>query len=117
MKTTPECWQALMDGETLTNGYSNVRLNEKDELVYGDSSPASWSFARPQDWSIYTPPKWYDNIPDGGVLCWHDDGVSIIYNKSGMQFITHRRVTIPLATPLTKQEIQRLLDNAPEGEN
>jgi hypothetical protein len=66
------------------------------------------------------PEKWYENIPDGGVLCWvTDNGCAdericrniIRYQKrlfkDGLNNWEKARL-------LTKQEIQVFMDNVPE---
>ena len=125
MKTTQECWQALIDGETLTNtGGNTVRL-EGGVTVDKYGQPDYWYFDMPSMWGIYTPPKWYDNIPEGGVLChvWDTDEDYVsreVVNKYIQDphhpFVVDDGSSYECAAPLTKQEIQVLLDNAPEGE-
>ena len=118
MKTTQECWQALIDGEALKNN-SGVTAYLVDGMVFG-----GWNFKRPELWSIYTTPKWYENIPEVGVLCWCWD---INKERVSMRVVINYVPLTPYpfkvrsneyqnAEPLTKQEIQQLLDNAPEGE-
>lgn len=113
MKTTQECWQALIDGEKLQYWSGETTCLVDGKVIGG------WCFDSPQDWSIYKAPEWYDNIPEGGVLCrWGSDGPALIMHgvdKDGW-FIDKNGETYSDATPLTKQEIQVLLDNAPEGE-
>ena len=70
--------------------------------------------------------KWYENIPDGGVLCWVTDHKSQINKKDAMRSVTALLTskegfkcdagTWIYATPLTKQEIQVFLSNAPDEE-
>ena len=52
-----------------------TRLTIFGEVLFKDFS---WSFNSPKDWSIAFPqtklePKWYDNIPEQGILCWVKD--------------------------------------------
>lgn len=129
MKTTQECWQALIDGEKLQhvshpeNGF--VCLVDGAPVDFKDR-PIGFLFDYPQDWSIYTPPKWYDNILECAAPCWVWDD----YEKRKIMMFVSRYIpghiypfkttndnSYKNATPLTKQEIQLLLDNAPEGEN
>lgn len=65
--------------------------------------------------------KWYENIPDGGVLCWCGDGesdkesVGQVTEKGGANgYYTASHKHWIYATPLTKQEIQVFMDNVPE---
>lgn len=55
-----------------------------------------------------TPAKWYDNIPDSGVLCWL--GTGEVKSLTSETYFAG-------AIPLTKQEIQKFHDNAPENNN
>ena len=64
--------------------------------------------------------KWYENIPDGGVLCWvkDEDGepffrINVIFERNG-DFYKSKHLAYHYAKPLTKQEIQVFMDNAPE---
>ena len=110
-----EIIDALKAGETLINvKFMKVKL-EDGELV--SINPINFApmpnFDRPNLWQIYKEPKWYENIPDGGVLCWNinslggrSDYVSHIDNST--------IVNMKKYTPLTKQEIQVFMDNAPE---
>jgi len=67
------------------------------------------------------PAKWYENIPEGGVLCWCKDGES---DKESIGQITEKGKANGYytasynhwiyATPLTLQEISVFVINAPE---
>lgn len=66
------------------------------------------------------PTKWYENIPDGGVLCSvGTEGQIDIIKKSDMNK-NDERIFISditywyLCKPITKEEIQAFMDNAPE---
>ena len=128
MKTTQECWQALIDGEKIIDAHGTiVELIDGTPIVSGRKDRAKLGFFHPEDWSIYTHPKWYDNIPEGGVLCWVSDRdplpgsgncFAMILKHSAEQGFTTKIGTVwKHATPLPKQEIQQLLDNAPDGED
>jgi len=69
MKTKQEFWQALIDGEKLQHiSHPNggfVKLSD-GEMVDFQGRTRNFVFNFPEEWSIYTPPKWYDNIPEGG---------------------------------------------------
>jgi hypothetical protein len=62
--------------------------------------------------------KWYENIPEGGVLCFcwdkyeSDKCVDRVTAYSDGWFVGGE--SWKEATPLTKQEIQVFMDNAPE---
>jgi hypothetical protein len=71
----------------------------------------SLGFDYPKNWSTYKEPKWYENIPDDGVLCWFGEAkaVCIVF-----PVIPNTDFNASNYTPLTKQEIQVFMDNAPE---
>lgn len=65
-----------------------------------------------------TPPKWYENIPEHGVLCWvrgmaDDDGVLriILYHNPSSQYpyCDNEFTTWAFAHPLSNQEIQQFI--------
>lgn len=102
-------------------GYnSNFGLIEGN-LIDGSGQWVSLDFQIPSAWSIYEAPKWYENIPAGGALCW----VKIAAMKPYVVLVTghdKRRGFIFASggcwshvTPLTKDEIQSFLDNAPDA--
>jgi|GEM_PF-2885438 len=67
--------------------------------------------------------EWYEDIPAGGVLCYVSDAlddyklvISIAGYKDSLlsKFVDNSGGNWRTATPLTKAEIQKLMDNAPE---
>jgi len=62
--------------------------------------------------------EWYENIPDGGVLCWDIVGgvilVTDLHKGSQVEDNLHKTYMTHNVNPLTKQEIQAFMDNAPE---
>jgi len=121
MKNIGEIYKALLAGETLDNGEFSCRLLD-GRLVDDEDTSIELDFSAVLSWNIYKEPKWYENIPDGGVLCWVNDG-RMPSNK-------HIRIITSFwpdknhafwagdgewrnAKPLTKQEIQIFMDNAP----
>ena len=124
MNNQREIYTALLAGETLSDASNNTaRLNGVGELVnrIGRAIPDNFYF--PDNWKIYKEPKWYENIPDGGVLCWVADDKSQLDRKSTTRIITNTLTSRDgfrcdsgswvYAAPLTKQEIQVFMDNAP----
>ncbi|MCK5236059.1 MAG: hypothetical protein KAR06_03655 [Deltaproteobacteria bacterium] len=125
MKNQREICEALLAGETLVHESGNkVKLNNEGFLIDPKyAQPEVINFYIATEWQIYKEPKWYENIPDGGVLC-------NCYTKS-LNFPLVRKVVsfskevgyrttgsdYELAHPLTKQEIQIYLNNAPDGES
>ena len=116
MKNQREIYEVLLAGETLVHESGNKAVLtglgnlEKSEAEYPN-------FYNPKEWQIYKEPKWCENIPDGGVLCLCKDGTMVkikyyegdlLYKKQGDTY------TLDFVTPLTKQEIQIFLSNAPE---
>ena len=121
MKNQREIYEALLAGETLdAKDFINekVKLNERGRLVNQNGDLSEQLFAVPANWSIYKEPKWYENIPDGGVLCWVN-GEKIVdsitdYDSDFKNRFTSANDNFHSAKPLTKQEIQVFMDNAPE---
>jgi len=125
LKSTKECFQALIDGETLVGGFgTELHFNDEDELINQNEKISSHHFANYQNWHIKQEinQDWRENIPPEGVLgyAWDsdkDDKVKCIctdYDQSydfqyncGDEAYIHFR-------PMTKAEIQVYLDNAPE---
>lgn len=119
MKNQAEIYQALLDGKALIC-ISNIqaRLDASGDLYSPNVDPKDIQFNEPEDWQIYEPPKWYDNIPEGGVLCCvTGGGIGIIRGYEGNRFYensTKDDAFWTKATPLTKEEIQVFMDNTPE---
>ena len=87
---------------SLSSGESDSIKHGTSTFVFIDDSIVNLKTKRPidmkniheQDWEVFVNPKWYDNIPEVGVLCWlspefsdvalicrYDDDV--FYNKGG----------------------------------
>lgn len=125
MKNEKEVCEALLDGETIIylDG-DKAKLNEDGILIDPVTGNKREWFLIPRHLEIYKKPEWYENIPEGGVLCWcWDDSRSekmldIVYkhSKFGFYNFSADACNWENATPLTKQEIQVFVDNVPEGE-
>ena len=122
MKNQREIYEALLAGETLIrDSLFKIKLRP-GENVDINSSLFLLLFDYPEAWQIYKEPKWYENIPEGGVLCWCTDGVLnfpeiiISYKDETERKFSFRSKDSHYsnAIPLTKQEIQNFMDNAPE---
>jgi len=119
MKNQREIYEALLAGETLISvDFATAKL--VDGKLFNDVGEQSVvAFIQPEIWQIFKESKWYENIPDGGVLCYckdrAHDGTRIInvtaYREDHYQSMYS---TWKFAKPLTKQEIQVFMDNAPE---
>jgi len=65
--------------------------------------------------------KWYDNIPEQGILCWVGDGpdsiqtkrkISIIVAKRGVMYVSKDGFSLfHYAIPVTREEIDRMFIN------
>lgn len=120
MKNYEAIIDALKAGETLIHDSGNkVEMNKLGDLIPMSYTPA---FNQPKDWQVYKEPKWYENIPDGGVLC-HvadnklDNFIEVVRAYTNSKFyslnINENEYWLN-ATPLTKQEIQAFMENAPD---
>jgi len=126
MDSQAACYAALLNNQKLDNGDFWCYLNDADILVDDEGSRLKGiSFDDYQNWQIYKEPKWYENIPDGGVLCWVSDSpvryfpnplIVEFYRKSDAvyKFYVKKDTKYKYAKPLTKHEIQKVMDNAPK---
>ena len=125
MNNQREIYEALLAGETLIH-----KGGMKAKLINGGFIPSDGYLSQPyfyttDNWQIYKEPKWYENIPEGGVLCWCTDGVlnfpEIIVSykdETERSFSFHSKDShYQNAKPFTLQEIQVFIDNAPENKN
>ncbi len=120
MKNQREIYEALLAGETLTHA-EGIKA-KLDNNGYVTQIPQSFLF--PEQWQIYKEPKWYENIPDGGVLCWVKDGEGKEFNKypemvinycdDSTHFFETPNESWMYADPLTKTQIQMFMENAPD---
>ena len=116
MKNQREIYEALLAGETLIDTDGRIVSFNPNGMLMNIGEKAGYSFNEPHKWQIYKEPKWYENIPDGGVLCWcSDEGiVKFVDNITRFNGNYQGGSAWSKATPLTKQEIQVFMDNAPE---
>ena len=126
MNNQREIYEALLAGETLiyrTHPFDRIIKMENGNITDINGGDVSLiSFSVPYVWSIYKEPKWYENIPEGGVLCWCKDGetdkptvASIVEQGKSNGYYTAACKHWIYAEPLTKQEIRVFRDNAPEA--
>lgn len=120
MNNQREIYEALLAGETLINtetGNMKIVMDVNGYIKYSDGSPCDINeLMTPDVWQIYKEPKWYENIPEGGVLCLTEYGVRKITAYDGVIYYVGDRINrYEKADPLTKQEIQLFLSNAPGG--
>lgn len=129
MKTTADCWRALIDRDRLTFPHmvsKYIYLDNEDVLRYDSGARATHSFHDPENWYTYEEPEWYEDIPKVGVACWVSDDAERP-NSEQSEGIDVIAVYIPgeeypfigvscwkYATRLTKEEIRVFLNNAPE---
>jgi len=128
MNNQRDIYAALLAGETLMHNETKVKvmLNTDGLLIREDTKDlTSITFISYVEWQIYTKPRWYENIPEGGVLCWIGDDEDTLNSKIAFRIILDTAKTRGgfkaaegfwgYAEPLTKQEIQVYLKNAPEN--
>lgn len=127
MDNQAECFKALLAGETLIHKESGGRVY----FVTGQLNRSDFNFSYYQDYEIYKEPKWYDNIPDKGTLCWISSKVADVFPSMAVGLVVKHEPDSNYAAkfelksgarcysarPLTKQEIQAFMDNAPESSN
>jgi len=124
MNSQREIYEALLTGETLVSAFNNIKVKLVDGALKDISGKGQddQTFRAPDNWDIYKEPKWYENIPEGGVLCWCCKNVDsakylriIIKKDNNTSFWDNNKEPWGFAIPLTKQEIQVFMDNAPEA--
>jgi len=71
MKNQKEIYIALIEGETLISAFCNIKVKLIDGALKDikGKGQEDQTFRAPENWKIYKEPRWYENIPDGGVLC------------------------------------------------
>ena len=131
MENQREIYEALLAGETLIHakGFKLIMLENGVMVDAKTLLRKEQHFTWPEDWQIYTIPKWYENIPDGGVLCVCGTSESIrLIESFVLKCISPDSAAVPifrtkdydggdwwyLCRPATKQEIQVFMENAPE---
>ena len=90
-KTTADIYKALLEGKKITSHYlstSSCYIYLKNGTLVNDADcDVAWGLSSPESWQEYVEPRWYDNIPALGILCWvwdHDlpkEYVSLIHKK------------------------------------
>ena len=123
--TRQEVFQALADGKNIE--FKGLAWGTDDDFITlfadgGDYSRLNEFEA--YDWRIKSePPKWYENIPSHGVLCWVSDLYKEPnYSNSSLTIIVSVRTVIDHrvyksrygveylnVTPLTNDEIKQFL--------
>lgn len=123
MNNQREIYEALLDGEKIHSIHKGKGyLHLIGGVLFNDlGNVREESFTYPSHWQVYEEPaKWCVNIPEGGVLCWVKNRTDrsfnaiphVIYSISATCYIGYELWNF--ATPLTKQEIQTFIENAPE---
>ena len=115
IKNFKEFSQALNDGETLIHRKSKVRifLNKNGDVEDKDGFTFTKALTITDftGWSIYEKHKWYENIPECGVLCWvgssnkKTTAVLIHSYEPNMKNRFHGWNSWMFATPLTREEL------------
>ena len=133
---------ALLEGREFTNSDDAVNAPRQGErYIFKNGFKAKpkdyngYLIMDAYDWSRYSrvteviEPKWYEKIPEQGVLCWvWDDGMDICKQPSALKLITgivgkkeHRLRfydaigdTWDYAQPLTKVELMQFIDQGNE---
>lgn len=122
MNNQREIYEALLAGETLVDSTDiRLRINDAGVLINAKTGmPYSWLSGNPDNWQIHKEEKWYENIPDGGVLCKDCNANTMVINEYSPELAYNNHFKAEdgkwyqEATPLNKQEISVFMDNAPE---
>lgn len=125
-KNAGEIYTALLAGkkireEAWADDYY-IHLIEGQQY-YKNGQNAAYNFCNPSSWEEYIEPKWYENIPEGGILCRVSDYkiepltvVAIVCRinttSADLRFITTSNTSWVYATPISKEEISVLYNNA-----
>jgi hypothetical protein len=120
-----EIWAALLDGKKIAcsryEGYFLLKAGDiRNSICDLESGFICDTFSRAHEWSVYEEPKWYDDIPEQGVLCWAGNSESML-NAHGLASIIRRKEGIwycsagdywQHAVPLTPEEAEKLIYKA-----
>lgn len=122
MSTDREKLEHLLNGGKLKAGTAGYKhLDELGNLKWVDSIQSG--IINLNDSEIYHEQKWYENIPEQGVLCWISDfdenSKSIMHiitrydkNRDHSNFISKSQTQWRYATPVTADEIEKcILEN------
>ena len=123
--TQQEIWEYLIkEGEVISNTGVRFKLINGEVhtlLVTSDRYQAGGaSFSHVSKYKPYIQPKWYDNIPKQGILCWVWDtldgtkDVGIIHaikedDKSIRYLDNHNQYLWEYAVPITEEEIMKYI--------
>jgi hypothetical protein len=121
MKNQAEIFQALSNDEKIRfigwDGDLYYYL-VNGQLCNQDNIKRLCTFNIPEQWEIYQESKWYDNIPEGGVLCWVGEGrylriiTRVLTNTINDYFYRDDGdVGWNSAEPLTCQEVNKIYRN------
>ena len=128
MKNQREIYEALLAGETLiSDNDGKLRLNDAGSLINAKTGESySWISGHPDIWQIHKEPKWYENIPEDGLLCWiatekasifplENTGWVVDYEPKSPyanEFVLMSGARCGSAKPLTKSEVRGFMCRA-----
>ena len=113
MENQRECYEALLAGKTIKDvGTCFIKLNDDGDLILASGKPACISFGYPENWQIYKEPKTLCRV--GSHTGKERIRLLLNYDAETKKGNTESGVMWAEAEPLTKQEIQVFMDNAPE---
>lgn len=120
--TRDELQAALQAGHHIKHTAFSGSVFLKDgvptRLLLGRETKAEYGFITPELWRIYIPPKWYDNIPEQGILCRVYASVdtplaaAVIIAKYEDAYVDSIGLYWDEAIPMTQEEITPLLYKA-----
>ena len=94
-----------------------AKIQKLTPLVYQDDPNPSWD--PDETYRLKPEPKWYEQIPDHGVLCWVTKHTSFVLGKSidiiykyqdGWKLPFHGlSICWRIAVPLTSEQIRKFL--------
>lgn len=116
-KSQAEIYKHLLDGGKVKSlGFSGliVFLNEKGFVVDQKNNKLTLHFQENNLWEPYIEPKWYENIPKNGVLCWVSDESEtsqfqaeriVRVNKISIEFVDNFGEPWKYATPVKPEDL------------
>lgn len=117
-KSQAEIYKHLLDGGKLKSIRFNsciVFLNKEGVLVNQNNTIVETNFKHPESWETYIDPRWYENIPENGVLCWVSDESEtsqlqvdriVTVNKiSSIEFVDNFGEPWKYATPVKPEDL------------
>lgn len=115
LKSVADMFTHLLEGRVLVSEVTNAEMEIRDNVFYLKGRPTdSSNFLRLSDdiadfYEVYEEVEWYEDIPEGGILCWVSNWEKqypdIVTEYADGYFHTPNGDTWRTATPFTQEDI------------